>query len=164
VLDALPDDLLVPLAFVERGRIHTTETQAPERPFAAMETLSYSTERYRCLSPIAVPEYMAVIHGRVERGELEAKLLVERSALDHLGAYDRFDEMVAHGGFHLGATDERVPYGLLIADDREVAALFSYGDDGMVRGMLISDAPEAYAWADRRYTEFERDAAVIDGS
>jgi predicted transcriptional regulator len=157
VLSALPADLLVPLEFVTRARVHTAERHAPERPFEALESLTGRTSSYRCLSPIAVSRYMDRIHGQVERG-LDAELLVERAAAGHLRRYDRFEELRAETGFCLLRTDERVPYGLLVDDEHEVAALFAYGPEGSLRGVLASEARTAYRWADQRYRELAADA------
>lgn len=158
VVDALPDDLLVPLAFVERGRVSRAEPYAPERPFGRLEALSAATSEFRCLSPIAVPRYLETIHERVAAGDLRAELLVESPAVDHLASHDSFDDVCTEPGATLLSVERELPFGLFLADDGETVALFSYGADGAVRGALESDAPAAYDWADRQYERFRADA------
>lgn len=162
VLNALPESLLVPLSFVERGRVYTADRYAPERPFAQMEFISEASDDYRCLSPIAVPRYMAQIHGRVEEEGLDVELLVERPAVEPLRSYDRFDEAVADPAFSLRATDAELPFGILVTEDTEVACLFTYGDGGSLRGMLVSEAPGAYDWAARQYERFRGDSEAVE--
>jgi predicted transcriptional regulator len=161
VLNELPESLLLPLAFAERGRVYTADRYAPERPFAQMERVSEASDDYRCLSPIAVPRYMQQIHERVEDDGLDVELLVERPAVEPLRSYARFDDAVDDPHFSLQATDAQLPFGLLVTEDTEVACLFTYGDGGSLRGMLLSEAPEAYEWAVHQYDRFREDAETV---
>lgn len=162
VAEALPDDLLVPLAFVERGHLVVASPHAPERPLDRLDVESNRSHDYRVLSPIAVPRFLPDIHGRVDRGDLVAELLVESRAVDYLRAYDRLDEALATDGFDLLRTDEPLEFGVFVDDDRELAALFAYGPQGGVAGMLVSDAPDAYRWADRTYRRYRETARPVD--
>lgn len=161
VLNALSESLLVPLAFAEHGRVYTADRHAPERPFAQMERVSEASYHYRCLSPIAVPRYMEQIHGRVEDDGLEVELVVERPAIEPLQSYDRFDEAATDPAFSLRATDAKLPFGLLITEDTGVACLFTYGENGSLRGMLVSEAPAAYEWAVDQYDRHTADATAV---
>ena len=163
VLNELPESMLIPLAFAERGRVYTADRYAPERPFAQMERLSEASYDYRCLSPIAVPRYMYQIHERVEEEGLDVELVVERPAIEPLRSYDRFDDAVADPAFSLRATETELPFGLLVTEDTEVACLFTYGAGGSLRGMLVSEAPEAYEWAVTQYERFRRDSEPVGG-
>lgn len=162
VLEALPDDLLVPLAFVERGRVVVASSHAPERPLDRLGVEAGRSSDYRSLSPIAVPRFLPDIHERVERGDLVVELLVDSDAVEYLRAYDRLDEALGTDGFDLLRTDEPFEFGLFICDDRELAALFAYGPQGGVRGMLLSDATDAYRWADRTYRRYHGTAAPVE--
>lgn len=162
VLEALPDDLLVPLDFVERGHVVAASTHAPERPLDRLDAEVHRTSDYRVLSPIAVPRFLPDIHERVERGELVVELLVEAGAVEYLREYDRLDEALRTEGFDLLRTDEPLEVGLFVCDDRELAALFAYGPQGGVRGMLLSDASAAYRWADRTYRRYRETAAPVE--
>jgi DNA-binding transcriptional ArsR family regulator len=128
VAEALPDDLLVPLAFVERGHRVVASSHAPER------------------------------------GDLVVELLVESGAVDYLREYDRLDEALATDGFDLLRIDEPLEFGLFVDDDRELAALFAYGPQGGVAGMLLSDALDAYRWADRTYRRYRETARSVEPS
>jgi predicted transcriptional regulator len=161
VLNALSESLLVPLAFAERGQIYTADRHAPERPFAQMERISKASYDYRCLSPIAVPRYMEQIHERVEDDGLEVELVVERPAVEPLRSYARFDEAVADPAFSLRGADNELPFGLMITEDTGVACLFTYGENGSLRGMLASRDPAAYEWAVDQYDRYTEDATVV---
>jgi predicted transcriptional regulator len=161
VLNALPESLLVPLAFAERGRVYTADRHAPERPFAQMEYISEASDDYRCLSPIAVPRYMEQIHERVEDDGLEIELVVERPAVEPLRSYARFDAAIADPRFSLRATDAELPFGLLVTEDIGVACLFTYGENGSLCGMLVSRDPAAYEWAVDQYDRYTEDATAV---
>lgn len=161
LLEALPGDLLLPLAFVERGHHVIATPHAPERPLERLDDEAWQTHDYRVLSPIAVPRFLPKIHERVVDGDLLAELLVESGAVEYLREYDRLDEALTTEGFDLLRTDESLEIGLLLCDDRERAALFGYGPQGGVVGMLISDAPEAYRWADRTYRRYREAARPV---
>jgi predicted transcriptional regulator len=164
VVEALPEDLLVPLAFAERGHAVVASPHAPERPLERLDEESNRSHHYRVLSPIAVPRFLPEIHGRVERGDLVAELLVESGAVDYLREYDRLDEALGTGGFSLLRTDDPLEFGVFVDDDREVAVLFAYGPQGGVVGMLLSDAPDAYRWADRTYRRYRESAVPVEPS
>jgi predicted transcriptional regulator len=162
VLDSLPDDLLLPLAFVERGHAVVASEHAPERPLDRLDAESSRSHDYRALSPIAVPRFLPGIHERVENGDLVAELLVEPGAVAYLREYDRLDEALATDGFDLLRADEPIEIGLLLSDDRKRASLFAYGSQGGVIGMLVSEAPEAYRWADRTYQRYRETATPVE--
>jgi predicted transcriptional regulator len=162
VVEALPDDLLVPLSFLERGHTVVASPNAPERPLERLDAESERSHGYRVLSPIAVPRFLPGIHERVERGDLVAELLVGSGAVEYLRQYERFDEALLTDGFDLLRTDEPVEFGLFVRDDRELAALFAYGPQGSVVGMVLSDAPEAYRWADRTYRRYRESATPVE--
>ena len=162
VLNALPESLLVPLSFVERGRVYTADRYAPERPFAQLEAVTEASVDYRCLSPIAVTRYMDRIHGRVEAEGLDVELVVEDPAVEPLRSYDRFVDAIADPQFSLRAADRELPFGLLVTEDTGVACLFSYGESGSLRGMLVTEDPEAYDWAARQYERCRADSVAVD--
>jgi predicted transcriptional regulator len=164
VVEALPEELLVPLAFAERGHVVVASPHAPERPLERLDEESNRSHHYRALSPIAVPRFLPDIHGRVERGDLVAELLVESGAVGYLREYDRLDEALGTEGFDLLRTDEPLEFGLFVDDDRELAALFAYGSQGGVVGMLLGDAPDAYRWADRTYRRYRESAVPVEPS
>jgi len=159
VVETLPDDLLVPLAFVERGHAVVASPHAPERPLDRLDEETDRSNDYRVLSPIAVPRFLPEIHEQVAEGDLVVELLVERGAVEYLREYDRLDDALDTDGFGLFRTDEPIEFGVLACDDRETAALFAYGPQGGVAGMFVSDDPAAYRWADRTYRRY-REAAV----
>jgi predicted transcriptional regulator len=162
VVEALPDDLLVPLSFVERGHLVVATPHAPERPLDRLRTEARRSSKYRVLSPIALPRFLSTIHEQVDHDGLVAELLVEAGAVDYLREYDRLDEALATDGFDLFGTDDSVEVGLFLCDDRELAGLFAYGPQGGVVGMLLSDAPAAYRWADRTYRRFREGASPVE--
>ena len=161
-VEALPEDLLVPLAFVERGQHVIASPHAPERPLERLDAESTVSHEYRVLSPIAVPRFLPDIHDRVERGDLAVELLVESGAVEYLREYDRLDEALLTEGFDLLRTDEPVDFGLFVDDDRAVAGLFAYGPQGGVLGMLLSDDADAYRWADRTCRRYRERAVPVE--
>ena len=162
VVEALPADLLVPLALAERGRPVSASSHAPERPLDRLDTEANLSSDYRVLSPIAVPRFLPDIHERVERGDLVVELLVASDAVEYLYEYDRLDEALGTDGFELLTTDEPFEFGLFVCEDRERTALFAYGSRGGVRGMLLGDAAEAYRWADRTYRRYRETATPVE--
>lgn len=162
VVEALPDDLLMPLAFVERGHLVVATPYAPEQPLERMRAITARSHDYRVLSPIAVPRFLPTIHERVERGDLTTEILVQSDAVEYLREYDRLDEALAADGFDLYRTEGPVEVGVLVCTDLETAALFAYGPQGGAVGMLLSDAPEAYRWADRTYRRYRREASRVE--
>jgi predicted transcriptional regulator len=162
VVESLPDDLLVPLAFVERGHPVVASPHAPERPLDRLDHETALSNDYRVLSPIAVPRFLPEIHDRVERGDLVVEFLVESGAVEYLRGYDRLDEALRTDGFEILRTDDPLEFGVLVCDDRRTAALFAYGPQGSVNGMLVCDDDDAYRWADRTYRRYRERTVPVE--
>lgn len=151
VLADVPADAGVPGAFVADAIVATADRNAPERPIAAFESAVEDADRVRSLSPAALPRYMADLHEDVTTGKVR-ELVVERPAAAALEAsYDEFDDAIA-AGLDVYTIAEPLPFGLTLLDE-ETAALTTY-EEGGVSGILLSDAPEAYAWADETYEDY----------
>ncbi|MFC7235287.1 helix-turn-helix transcriptional regulator [Halosegnis marinus] len=156
VLADIPASAGVPAAFAESATVATSERTAPERALDTFDAMVRDAERVRSLSPAAIPRYMADLHEDVLAGE-DREIVVERPAAAALRAeYDEFDAAVA-AGLDVRVLDESLPFGLTLFDD-EGAALTTY-EAGGVSGILLSEAPEAVAWAERTYADY-RDRAV----
>ena len=112
VVEALPDDPLVPLAFVERGHAVVASPHAPERPLDRLDEETDRSNDYRVLSPIAVPRFLPEIHEQVAEGDLVVELLVESGAVEYLREYDRLDEALATPGFDVLGNVEDAEVGL----------------------------------------------------
>lgn len=161
VVDAVPDDALVPLALVRQGRVVGATRHAPERPMSVYEALAADSARMCVLSPVAVPRYVSRVHERVvERGDLVVELVVTDDAFEYLAdANEKWDDLLTADGFSAYRTDREVPFGLTLFDD-EAAVVTTYNDAGGLRGVLLSDAPEAVAWGEatvRRHREAATD-------
>jgi predicted transcriptional regulator len=151
VLAAVPADVGVPGAFVADATVATADRNAPQRPLATFESAVEGADCVRSLSPAAIPRYMADLHEDVVTGQVR-ELVVERPAAAALEAsYGEFDDAIA-AGLDVYPIAEPLPFGLTLFDE-ESAALTTY-EEGGVSGVLLSDAPEAYAWADETYEEY----------
>lgn len=151
VLADVPADAAVPPEFVADATVTTANRTEPERPLAAFETAVEDADCLRSLSPAALPRYMADLHDDVSEGK-SRELVVERPAASALEAsYDEFDDALA-AGLDVYTLAEPLPFGLTLFDE-EAAALTTY-EGGNVSGILLSDAPEAYAWADETYETY----------
>jgi len=151
VLADVPADAGVPGAFVADATVATADRNAPERPLATFESAVEDADCIRTLSPAALPRYMDDLHEDVVTGEVR-ELVVERPAAAALEAsYDEFDAAVA-AGLDVYTIAEPLPFGLTLFD-QESAALTTY-EEGGVSGILLSDAPEAYAWGVETYEDY----------
>lgn len=151
VLASVPADASVPEVFVADATVVTADRNAPERPLTAFESVVDDPECVRSLSPAALPRYMSDLHEAVSRGK-HREIVVERPAAAALEAsYDDFDDALA-AGLDVYTLADPLPFGLTLFDD-EAAALTTY-EEGGVSGILLSEAPEAYAWADETYTDY----------
>lgn len=155
VLAEIPAKAGVPAAFAEATTVAASERTAPERPLDAFDETVRGADCVRTLSPAAIPRYMADLHEDVRAGE-RREIVVERPAAEALRTeYEAFDAAVA-AGLDMRVLDEPLPFGLTLLDG-EAAALTTY-EAGGVSGILLSEAPEAVAWAEETYTDY-RDRA-----
>jgi predicted transcriptional regulator len=160
VLGAVPDGCLLPVSFVERGRVVGATRHAPERPMAAYESVAADAGRMRVLSGVAMPRYLPRLHERVvERGDLAVDLVVTEAASEYLESYDEFHALQATDDFRAFRTGREVPFGLTVFDDRG-AALAAHTDQGSLRGLLLSDAPASVAWSEHVFREFRETATM----
>lgn len=159
VLDALPDDEWFPLALVEHGHLTVADRYAPEQPLLTFEGVAGEADRIRCLAPVALPRYMPRIHERAVADDLTTELVVEPPVLTHLAeAYDEFDEALDTEGVDVRELpDADLRFGLALFDD-DTVGVFAL-DEGRVRGLLLSDAPDACVWGE---TVFDRYRTASD--
>lgn len=161
VLAAVPDGCLLPVAFVERGRVVGATRHAPERPLGVYEPVAAESDRLRVVSSVAMPRYLPPAYERVvERGDLAVDLVVADAAFDYLASYDRFDDLLAADSFRAARTDREVPFGLTVFDDH-AAGLTAHNDAGSLRGLLLSDAPAAVAWGEQVFQRFREAAEEV---
>lgn len=157
LLDAVPNDATVPLALVVRGQQVLVERHAPERPLARFEELTEAADRIQCLSPVAMPRYLPRIRERVTADDLALELVLESGAVERLDADEDFRAALETDCVAVYESETNLPYGLVLLDDAPVAFV-AYTEQGTVAGLVVSDDPDACAWAIAAYERY-RDAA-----
>ena len=154
LLASVPPDQRLPLSLFEHGKVYVSGRHAPERPLEQMEARSEVADRLRCFSPSGMPRYLENIHERVETGRQTATLVLERPALERLGAeYDRFEAVRADPNVEFRVLGEELPFALVLFDGDELG-FFAY-DDGVPVGAAFSDDPDVVRWGERRYERSE---------
>lgn len=156
LLSSIPEETMLPLALVVRGRQVRGERHAPERPLARFEDITETASHIKCLSPVAMPRYLPRIRERVSDDDLVVEFVLESGALERLDADPDFRAALESDAVCLCECEEHLPYGLVILDD-EVVAFVAYADTGAVVGLVVSDDPAACAWATAAYEHY-RDA------
>ena len=150
LLASVPPDQRLPLSLFEHGTVYVSGRHAPERPLEQMEARSEVADRLRCFSPSGMPRYLRNIHERVEADRQTATLVLERPALERLGAeYDRFEAVRADPNVEFRVLGEELPFALVLFDGDELG-FFAY-DDGVPVGAAFSDDPDVVRWGERRF-------------
>lgn len=164
LLASLPSDTAFDVAMLRGGRIVEADRTNPHRPEEELYGLLESASVVRAFSPALHPQQVDTYCRKVEDGTSLEVVLAENAVQRLLTKYeDDFRRLLAADVTVLQAAGTP-PYGLTVArtDGGSVAAVSVYGDNGG-RGCIVNDAPDAVAWAERRY-DVERGRARELGS
>lgn len=158
----LLNDVAVPMEVLEDARTALPERHAPQRPIEKLERVAEQSEVLRGLAPTIIERYVNSV-GELVRGDgLDAELVMESSVFDELSTKysDEFWSSV-DSGMDVLVTEEELPYGLAVFDDRVV--LVVYDERGRVQGALFMRSPEALDWAEQVYERRRSGAEHVDG-
>ena len=137
--------------------ITTPTEENPTAYFDRGTELLRAADEYRGLTQNSLPEYMKALRGRVTRGELDFKGVIERGFVDVLrGGPDR---AALRGDIadRVWLYDGCVPLNMRVVDRTALVWLCDENHDGedvIVRGLLESGHPAVVSWAESLYEEY----------
>lgn len=164
LLDHLPPDVPLDVAFLTGASIHRSTPPAPHQPVSRFERLLEGATEMRGLSRvISQSTTPRVIRERVLEG-MEGELVVGSALAEYLVAErrERERELIETGRFRLFEV-ESLPYGLFVldGDDGQRAVLFVYDETNDLLGTVVNDDDDAVAWAEGVYERYRSEAVDI---
>lgn len=156
LLSVLPGSIDIPVALLEDASVTVSERHAPNRPVREVEDLVESAAVVRGTGPVVLPTYVEIFSSRLSEAMLEATLVFERPAFDHLTSeYEtELRTAVESESVDIWVTDAELPYALLVVEQPSAeVCLVVYDSSGDLEGTIRSDRDEAVSWG---LTQFEQ--------
>lgn len=140
-------------------------TATPQTPYAPVERIRDSFtkgETIRTLAPVTSPLYTEPFCERVTDDDVVARTVLPRDVLDAARSReaDTFEEILATGRVEVYAYDGDVPFGLLLLEDR--ALVGAHDEQGGLRAVLETTAPEVTAWAEETFERYRAQSALSE--
>ncbi|ELZ95881.1 hypothetical protein C440_06312 [Haloferax mucosum ATCC BAA-1512] len=162
ILNYLPSDSSVSLAFLDGVSVYPSDPNVPDSALKASDDLLAISTRMNGLAPTALSTYPDTIEGGVQGHGLSVEIVVESNVLDSIIEV-RSEAMARLAGYEdveFYRTDVELPYALWIMEqeDGETAGMTVYNNGG-IQGVLMNDSPAAVSWARKVYQGY-RDNAV----
>lgn len=162
VINALPDTVSIPSAFLCGASVYVADPNVPESALQPSIELLADANRLTGLAPVALTMYPKILDDLVGENDLEVEVVIERSTLETLLelSQERLERLIQGGDLTFLVTDESLPYALWIIEQPEdtYAGITVY-ENGGVQGVLINDSEAALSWARETYRGFESTAS-----
>jgi predicted transcriptional regulator len=141
-----------------------TETNPTAHFDRGMEHLR-AAESYRGLTQNSLPEYMRVLHGRIEAGDLDFEGVLKAGFVDAVRADPDRAAQWRDPADLTWLYDGRVPLNVHLVDGTVLLWLCGEGeagDDVVARGLLESTDPAVVSWVESLYEEYRAAAEPLD--
>ncbi|MDG5778923.1 hypothetical protein VB773_22275 [Haloarculaceae archaeon H-GB2-1] len=155
VLAVLPADASVPYVLLDGAEVYSSDRHAPHRPVHEIERVVTEAAVVEGTGPVVLPSYVTLFAEQVVADELEAELVFERPAFDHLVSDygDEYGEAFSSENLTLWTTDAELPYGLLVVTDPSPkVGVIVYDRGGELKGFVLNDSASAYEWGHAEWT------------
>jgi predicted transcriptional regulator len=152
ILDALPADAPLDPAMLRGVRVVGTEQHAPHRPVKEFTSLVSGADAVRVVLATYVPEHVeACCDPATDRGSA-AELVLTEPVISSLAPESEAALRRATDASLSAYRIDGVPYSLAVAErDDSGRAGVLVADESGVRGLVVNDAADAVAWADRQF-------------
>lgn len=150
---------------VEDAEVYLPKSYAPEYLATRFEDTIESAAAVRWFSPVTKPRYVELLREKLLEDAVEFELILTRYVVEHLADnWSEFlEEALSTGRLTLLECEGDLPYGLLLADDPNVAGVEVYRD-GTLQGVLLNDTEVAVSWAESTYETYRERATAVDES
>lgn len=165
LLSILSPDAPVTTDLLADADLVRAERHAPGRPLDVIEDIVQTAERVDGFAPVAFRRFVDLFHEQLLSGDLCADLVMERDVMAYLQSDfgDQFEESIADDCCRIWATDESLPFGLLVAEgDREEVAIVVYDEEGNPEGAIRNDASAALDWGRDVFERYRADATRVE--
>lgn len=164
LLPFLPTDVDLDLDVLDGAAVIRSERHAPNRPVAAVEEMVERATSVVGISPVALPQYVAVFRDEIVAGRLTADLLLERPVVEHVVANYRreLEESFATGNVRIWQTAASLPFGLVVVEEPEPeTAVLVYDADGTLQGVIHNTSRAAFEWGMAVYESYLQGATQV---
>ncbi|AFK21558.2 HTH domain-containing protein (plasmid) [Haloferax mediterranei ATCC 33500] len=161
LLAILPTDIDLDVEVLEGAEVSFAERHAPNRPVTMIGDAIRDADVLRGTGPVVLPSYVDLFHEQFIAGKLEAELVFERAAFNHLATdyADQFAEAVESDVLKVQVTDEELPFGLLVIEEpTPKVGIIVYDRGGELRGFILNDSERAVEWGKEKWEQYRAEA------
>jgi len=157
LLAMLPEGADLPFMFLSGAEVVVSKRHAPNSPVQAVERIVEEASMVKGTGPVVLPRYVEVFAGQLITDKLEAALVYEKPAFQHLlDAYaEEFEPTLESENLEAWVTERELPFALLVTDEAtQKVAVVVYDDGGEIRGLITNDSREAYEWGHEQWKQY----------
>lgn len=154
---------LSPMALADAEVVVKAENQ-PYAPMDRVLEIRRNASEIREVVNIVQGDSAAQLRERVERGELEAEIVLEDGVLEAISANeeyaDEFEATLGTDGVRFYVYDDTIPFVFGLMDD---TVILGVNDDmGMPEAVVVSEAPAVREWAHSRFESYRSAASELE--
>jgi len=154
VLRHLPLSLDIDYDIFSSGTVTRPSRSLPIKPVEDLQKLVSKSRHIRGFSPVILPQYVNVFHGKICKG-VNVELILERTVIEELeSSYpDKLEDSISKENFTLRETSEGLHLGLILVD--EVFGLMIYNKQGKMKAFVEVKDGECLEWGKSLYREIK---------
>lgn len=162
VIADIPADAQFHESLLEDAEVTTADLHDPNVPLDRTREIMETASEVRKVTPAVFPVCVELVFNRSGDG-LSLELLVPGDVVETLRERYDFGTDGDTEEIDLFRMAETPPYGLWIADtpDGEYCGLMAHSETG-VRGLIVTQSPEACEWADEQITSYRSEAERVE--
>lgn len=161
-LGHLPPDTPFDPVFLDGAEVQVTTPTMPdgvvERLFESIEDASH----VRGIAPVVLSGHLQSFYDAAKEGEARIEMLIDGDVLDRMVASPSTRDILAaqlrDEQVSISRVDVPFSFGVWITE--EEAGVVVYSDTG-VRGIIVNDTDEAYAWAEQWFDDLSAAATAL---
>ena len=157
VISHLPPDVDIDVSGLVGAEVLVPTQESPFRAMSYMNDLIRQADHFRICATAVIPPQVELFHREVVENGMSLEAITAQESLDVLASQHREHtvEALETGRYDLSITDERIPYGVVVAktpDGPKMCISFCGGEG--IAGTIANDDPNAVAWANERLDDY----------
>jgi len=157
VISHLPPDVDIDVSGLVGAEILVPTQESPFRAMSYMNDLIRQADHFRICATAVIPPQVELFHREVVKNGMSLEATTGQESLDVLASQHRehMVEALKTGRYELFITDERIPYGVVVAKTSDGPKMcISFCDGDGIAGTIANDDPPAVAWANERLDDY----------
>lgn len=167
LLNHLPESANVNPILLEGASVTLAKPHAPDHALVPTNRFVENATTMKGLAPVVHRSYLTTLSTQFERDSFDAEIIAEADVVSALSNFSRtlVDSFVQDESLSLYQTEGKLPYALwLMETPTGTHTGITVYDSGGVAGTIVTDSPDAVAWARETYQGYRERAQRVPAS